>query len=168
MRIRFGVLRRGSPGEAEGCEDENERRTMSTRRFEIPLSTSRRFELLDITAEVRKGVAASGVRDGVAIVFSPHTTAAIRVNEKEERLHQDLEGFLAELADPRSAFRHNAETVDGRPNAWGHLVSFLMGSSAAIPVSNGDLELGGWQAVFFVELDGPRESRKAVVKIVGD
>jgi secondary thiamine-phosphate synthase enzyme len=141
---------------------------LKTSRFEIPIRTSRPFELVDVTDEVRRGVAASGIREGVAVVSSPHTTAAIRVNEKEERLHQDLERFLGELLDPRSAFRHNAQTVDGRPNAWGHLVSFLMASSAAIPVTGGELELGGWQAVFFVELDGPRENRKAVVKVLGE
>ena len=141
---------------------------MKITQSEIGVRTSKSFELVDITAEVQRAVSGSGVADGIALICSPHTTAAIRVNEKEERLHEDMERFLAGLADRRASYRHDAQTVDDRPNAWAHLMTLLMGSSAAVPVHAGRLELGGWQAVFFVELDGPRQGRKALVKIMGE
>ncbi|MHC4778252.1 MAG: secondary thiamine-phosphate synthase enzyme YjbQ [Planctomycetota bacterium] len=135
---------------------------------EIPLTTERRFQILDITDRVSEAVSGSGVRDGFALVYSPHTTAAIRVNELDRRLHDDMEAFLHRLVHPDGPSRHNLETVDDRPNAWGHLVSLLMNASASIPVHDGALEMGGWQSIFFIELDGPRESRKALVRIMGE
>ena len=141
---------------------------MRFHRVEIGVRTERKFQLLDITEAVTRAVSESGIRDGLALVYSPHTTAAIRVNEMEPRLHEDMERFLRELLPPDGPFRHDRETVDGRPNAWGHIVSLLMNASASIPVADGALELGGWQRVFFIELDGPRENRKALVRILGE
>ena len=141
---------------------------MRFHREEIPIRSSRRFQLRDITELVAGVVERSGIREGLAVVYSPHTTAAIRVNEFDRRLHEDIEGFLKELVDPASPSRHNVETVDDRPNAWGHLISLLMDASASIPIFESTLELGGWQSVFFVELDGPRESRKVLVRIMGE
>lgn len=134
---------------------------------EIPLTTTRRFQLVDITTEVRRAVADSGVRRGLALVFTPHTTSAIRVNEDDARLHEDMENLLCELAGQRGPYRHDLRTVDDRPNAWGHLMALLMGASETLPVRDGEIELGTWQTVFFVELDGPRRERTAVVRILG-
>jgi len=135
---------------------------------DIRLRTERRFQLKDITGEVKRIVAQSGVLNGIALVYSPHTTAAIRINEVDERLHQDMERFLSELSPPRGPYRHDLETVDDRPNAWGHLMSLVMDASATVPIHEGALELGGWQALFFVELDGPREDRLAYVRVIGE
>ncbi len=134
---------------------------------EIPLETTRRFQILDITGTVQDAVKASGIARGLALVRSPHTTASIRVNENEPRLHEDMERFLCDLAHPEGAWRHNLQTVDDRPNAWGHLMSLLLGGAAVLPVTEGRIDLGGWQSVFFVELDGPRAARKAFVRVMG-
>jgi secondary thiamine-phosphate synthase enzyme len=136
-------------------------------REEIRLRTERRFQILDITGEVEGVLARSGMEEGWVLVYSPHTTCAIRINEKDARLHEDMERFLCELAHPEGPFRHNLRTVDDRPNAWGHLMALLMDASAALPLSGGALEMGGWQSIFFVELDGPRENRKALVRVMG-
>ena len=141
---------------------------MKIHKCDIPVSTGARFQLVDITSAVAAAVCESGVTEGFALVFSPHATAAVRVNENEPRLHQDMEKFFRGLAVPEMPYRHDADTVDGRPNAWGHLVSMLMGVSAAIPVSSGRLEIGAWQSVFFVELDGPRPGRKVLVRVYGE
>lgn len=140
---------------------------MRTHRAEFEIETGRRFQLVDLTERVAAEVAASGIRVGFVLVFTPHTTAAIRVNEADERLHQDMERFLTELAPPAGPWRHDLKTVDGRPNAWGHVMALLMDASAVVPLRDGRLDLGPWQAVFFVELDGPREHRRACVQVMG-
>jgi secondary thiamine-phosphate synthase enzyme len=134
---------------------------------DIPLATNRRFQLVDITTKVRRAVADSGVRQGFVLVCTPHTTSAIRINEDDARLHEDMENLLCGLAVQRGPYRHDLRTVDDRPNAWGHLMALLMGASEILPVRDGEIELGNWQAVFFVELDGPRRERKAVVRVLG-
>lgn len=134
---------------------------------EITIATNGPVEFVDITERVRDALKASGVSDGLATVFSQHTTCAIRVNERCERLQQDMRAHL-EDAVPRCDYSHDEDTVDGRPNSRGHLMSMILGSSETIPVSGGELALGGWQSVFFVELDGPREERKVTVKVIGE
>jgi secondary thiamine-phosphate synthase enzyme len=140
---------------------------MRCHRDEIRITTTRRFQLIDITEEIRGVVTKSGVTEGQVLVFSPHTTAAIRINEMDARLHEDMERFLDRLSHPEGPYRHNLRTVDDRPNAWGHLMGLIMNASAVIPLSGGEAELGRWQSVFFVELDGPRENRKALVRVMG-
>lgn len=134
---------------------------------EIQFKTSGTVEFLDITSHVESALEKSGIRDGTVTVFTQHTTAAIRINESCERLQADMFGILEKLV-PRADYRHDEDTVDNRRNARAHLASLLLGASETIPVGNGKLLLGTWQSVFFVELDGPRGVRKAVVKIMGD
>lgn len=133
----------------------------------ITIASNARLEFVDITDEVRAAVRASGVSEGLATVFSNHTTCAIRINERCERLQQDMVAHLND-AVPAAAYRHDRDTVDGRPNARGHLMSLLLNASETVPVSGGGLSLGGWQSVFFVELDGPRNERKVTVKVIGE
>lgn len=133
----------------------------------IRLATTRPIEFIDITSRVREALAASGVREGIVSVFTQHTTTAIKINERCDHLQQDMETLLSRLI-PSGAYRHDGDTVDGRPNARGHLMSLLLGAGEAIPVSRGELGLGGWQSVFFVELDGPRPERTVVVKVLGE
>ena len=142
-------------------------KNMKVFKKDVLLDTFARFEALDITGPVTDAVRDSGISEGFALVSTPHATAAIRVNENEQRLQQDMERFLRDLADPQMPYRHDCDTVDGRPNAWGHLMALLMSSSAAIPVCDCALESGPWQSVFFVELDGPRQGRKGLVRVYG-
>ena len=128
----------------------------------FPVDTTKRTEVVDVTGLVEGAVRASGVREGVAIVHSPHTTTAVVVNEREGRLVQDLLEWAARMAPEGAGYRHDA--TDG--NAHAHLRGIMMGASVTIPVTGGRLALGTWQSVLFVELDGPR-SRKLNVQVLG-
>ncbi len=116
----------------------------------IQLQTSRRRELLDITSFVAEAVAASPVAEGVCHIFVPHTTAAVFINEGADPAVGEniLEALAAML--PKIPFKH----MEG--NADAHVLASLVGSSVTVPVSEGTLKLGTWQAIFFLELDGPR------------
>ncbi len=128
----------------------------------LEIRTQSRSECVDVTAEVSEAVKKSGVSEGIAVVFCPHTTAGVIVNEHADPdVAEDILGWLAR-AVPRSAeWRH---TVEG--NADAHVKATLVGSSATVPVSDGRLILGTWQGVFFCEFDGPR-SRHLEVRVLG-
>lgn len=134
---------------------------------EIKISTNDKIDFIDITERVRDACAASGIANGMLTVFTSHTTSAVKINEKCERLQQDMTSFLLNTV-PELKYRHNEQTVDDRPNARSHLMSLLLNASETVPVSGGAPMLGGWQSVFFIELDGPREERKITIKLIGD
>lgn len=143
------------------------------RQFRLTFFTNRAPEFLDITEEVEKAVAESGVREGIVAVFSLHTTAAVCVNEKEPLLLRDLEEFLKRLAPRDLYYCHNDFSIrtenmtpEECPNAHAHCQHLLLGASEAIPVEDGKLLLGRWQRIFLVELDRPRP-REVVVQVVG-
>lgn len=134
---------------------------------EIHFKTSKAVEFLDITSHVTSALEKSGIRNGTATVFTQHTTAAIRINENCARLQADMLQILERLVPP-AAYRHDEDTVDSRKNARSHLTSLILGASETIPTADGKLMLGTWQSVFFIELDGPRMSRGAIVRIIGE
>lgn len=116
----------------------------------IGVSSQRRRQLLDITSFVQQAVEASGVAEGMCHVYVPHTTAALTLNENADpTVGQDLLEAL-ERTLPQVHWRH----AEGNSDA--HFLSTLVGASLTIPISEGELRLGRWQAVYFVELDGPR------------
>ena len=133
----------------------------------IHVSTSKPLEIIDITTEVTAALAASGLDKGQVTVISRHTTAFININEKEERLLEDMEIFLKRLVPKDGNYLHNIKPLDGRHNAHSHLLGLFMNSSETIPFSEGKLLLGQWQSLFFVELDGPRNERTILVQISG-
>ncbi|MGQ9494867.1 MAG: secondary thiamine-phosphate synthase enzyme YjbQ [Thermoanaerobaculaceae bacterium] len=117
----------------------------------LQLVTGRRRELVDITPQVALAVRRSGVENGLCHVFVPHTTAAVFINEgSDPAVGQDILNALEAML-PKIVFRH----AEG--NADAHILASLVGSSVTIPVTGGELALGTWQAVFFLELDGPRQ-----------
>lgn len=135
--------------------------------------TERGPQFVDITDNVRDALRRSGIGAGFAIVFSRHTTAAIRINEAEPQLLCDIEGMLERIAPESSYYRHNDLTVrtvnvteEEDANGHAHCRHFLMGSSEAVPIVAGELFLGRWQRLFLVELDQARE-REVVVQLVG-
>ena len=128
----------------------------------MKISTKEKVEIVDITSEVRREVAESGVKDGLCTVFTLHTTTGIILNEYEERLMEDLKNFLEKIVPSKGSYRHNE--IDS--NADSHLRAILLNPSATIPIVNGDIFLGTWQRVLFVELDGPR-TRNVLLKVVG-
>ena len=128
--------------------------------FEYSLSAAKE-NLYNITPQVREAVSKSGVTDGVAVVYCPHTTAGITINENADPdvVHDMLIGLNKAFPD-RAEFRH------GEGNSSAHLKASAMGASATIIIDNGKLVLGTWQGIYFCEFDPPR-SRKYFVKIIG-
>lgn len=134
---------------------------------DLTVATNDRIEFVDITERVKEAIVGSGIHDGLATVFSKHTTCAIKINERCERLQEDMRAHLDD-AVPAAAYRHDTNTIDGRPNARGHLMSLFLNASESVPVAGGELMMGGWQSIFFVELDGPRSERTVTVKVMGE
>ena len=130
-------------------------------------------EFLDITDDVEALVRRSGIRDGWVLVYSQHTTAALKILEHEPLLLQDLASMLRRIAPPDAAYYHNDFNVrtvnmcpDEHANAHAHCQHLLLGTSETIPLADGRLRFGPWQRIFLIELDSPRE-RGVVVQIVG-
>jgi secondary thiamine-phosphate synthase enzyme len=139
---------------------------MRLHRHQLTLRTTQPLAFVDLTAEVRAWVRASGVRDGLLTVTSRHTTARLTVNEREPRLQADMVRFLERLAPAGEPYGHNAAPVDDRPNAHAHLLGLFLNATETMPVADGDLLLGAWQSLFFVELDGPREARMVHLQLL--
>jgi len=140
----------------------------------LVVTTHQPIQFLDITNEVAELVRAAGVREGVANVFSRHTTAAVCIQEAEPLLLEDLRDFLERNAPAEAHYRHNdfrVRTVhmhdDESPNGHAHCLQLMLGTSESIPVADGELLLGQWQRIFLVELDGPRASREVIIHAIG-
>jgi len=126
----------------------------------LSVKTARRTQLVDVTAQVQKVVASSGVSNGICYLYVPHTTAAITINEcADPDVARDIEGALDRLVPAAGPYRHSEGNSDS------HVKSVLVGASQVIHVEGGKLALGRWQGVFFCEFDGPRE-RLLQVKVV--
>lgn len=126
----------------------------------ISVKTSSRIEMRDITSEVRKEISNSGVKDGIAIVYVPHTTAGITINEgADPAVCRDIIDKLNQLVPANARYHH----MEG--NADSHIKATLVGSSVQLIVENGSIVLGTWQKIFFCEFDGPR-SRRVHIKIL--
>jgi secondary thiamine-phosphate synthase enzyme len=122
--------------------------------------TRRRSEMMDITAEVKAQVARSGVRNGLCLVWVPHTTAGITVNENADpSVQRDILAALDRLVPRDGDYRHSEGNSDG------HVKSTLCGRDVTLIVEEGALALGAWQGVFFLEFDGPRR-RTVLVKVI--
>lgn len=126
----------------------------------IDVSTARRSQMVDITGSVREAVTKAGMKNGLCLVFVPHTTAGITINENADpNVAADMQAVLSRLVPAGAGYAH----AEG--NADAHVKASLMGSSVAVPVDNGDLALGTWQGIIFCEFDGPRR-RKVWVETV--
>ncbi len=126
--------------------------------FEV--STSRRSQLLDVTAEVAAAVERAGVAEGVCHVFVPHTTAGVTINEgADPDVARDIEARLAQMVPHEAGYQH----AEG--NADSHIKTVLIGPECTAPVRGGKLALGTWQAVFLCEWDGPRTRRVQVAVV---
>jgi secondary thiamine-phosphate synthase enzyme len=130
---------------------------------EFHISTKSRNQMIDITSQVRSLAGQAGVADGDVIVYCPHTTAAITINENADpSVPHDMLLTLEELLPQhRSGYRHSEGNSDS------HCKSSLVGCSEQILIKGGSLQLGTWQGIFFCEFDGPR-SRKVIVQIRGE
>ena len=128
----------------------------------LRVKTGRRTQLLDVTEQVERLVAAAGVVSGVCYLYVPHTTAGVMINEHfDPDVATDLEGVFERLVPRSGPYRHSEGNSDS------HAKAVLTGTSQMILVEQGKLVLGQWQGVFFCEFDGPRE-RKMWVRVMGD
>jgi secondary thiamine-phosphate synthase enzyme len=133
---------------------------MGTHLEEIPVRTTRREEMIDVTTLVRAAVRRTGVEAGVAYIYCPHTTAGVTIQENADPdVRTDLLGHLVRLVPHDAGFRHSEGNSDA------HIKTSLVGPSQVVPLDEGQLGLGTWQSVFFCEFDGPR-SRKLLVKVL--
>ncbi|MBP6772854.1 MAG: secondary thiamine-phosphate synthase enzyme YjbQ [Gemmatimonadaceae bacterium] len=141
---------------------------MNVARHQLQVETTAPIEVIDISDRVRAWVRASGVRNGLLTVMSLHTTARVNLNERESELQHDMVAFLTRLVPREGAYRHNVQTVDDRDNAHAHLLGLMLNASESIPVADGALVMGGWQSIFFIELDGPRARREVELHLIGE
>ena len=127
------------------------------------LNTYERIEIHDITQEIQLIVGQSSCKIGVVNIYNRHSTSGIVINENEKGLLKDFQDVLENLVPSNENYNHNR--IDN--NADSHIRSFLIGNTVTIPLYDGKLDLGTWQSIFFVELDGPRR-RKVTVTVMGD
>lgn len=126
-------------------------------------NTRERREYVNITADVERIVKASGIRDGMALVSAMHITAAVYVNDAESGLIQDIDEWLDRLAPVDPNYRHHRT---GEDNGDAHLKSLLLHHEVIVPVTDGKLDFGPWQQIYYAEFDGRRKKR-VVVKVIG-
>jgi secondary thiamine-phosphate synthase enzyme len=118
----------------------------------LELKTSERMEIIDITQEINSTVTESSVQTGLLNVFSRHSTSSIVINENEPGLVEDFKNLLIRIVPEETGYNH--DKIDN--NADSHQRSLILGNSVNVPIEDGKMELGTWQSVFFIELDGPR------------
>jgi len=126
----------------------------------LRVKTTSRIEMIDITSEVQRLVSEEGINEGICLVYCPHTTAGVVINEHADpSVAEDIASALTEQYPHRRAWRH----LEG--NADAHVKSAVVGISTMIPITGGRLALGTWQGIFFCEFDGPR-SRELYIQIM--
>lgn len=134
----------------------------------IKIDSSSNFQIIDITSDIITVLndikKEKKFDEGIVSIFTKHSTSAIRVNENEKGLLNDFEKVLKDLIRENDNYRH--DVIDN--NAASHIRAFLLGSSETIPISDGRLNLGTWQSIFFIELDGPRRSRTIDLTFIVD
>ena len=132
----------------------------------LTFRTERRREFINITPEVERLVQESGVQEGLCLVNAMHITASVFINDDEGGLHEDFERWLEQLAphEPVSKYLHNRT---GEDNADGHLKRSILGREVVVAVTNGRLDFGPWEQIFYGEFDG-RRPKRVMVKIIGE
>jgi secondary thiamine-phosphate synthase enzyme len=132
----------------------------------LVLNTDKRREFINITPEVEALIGKSGVKEGLCLVNAMHITASVFINDDESGLHQDFDEWLEKLApfEPISQYRHNRT---GEDNGDAHLKRTIMGREVVVAVTEGKLDFGPWEQIFYGEFDGRRRKR-ILVKIIGE
>lgn len=139
---------------------------MKSFRKELWFNTKQRREFINITPQVEACLSESRIKEGLILVNAMHITASVFINDDESGLHQDYETWLESLAphEPVSHYRHNRT---GEDNGDAHLKRQIMGREVVVAVTNGHLDFGPWEQIFYGEFDGRRKKR-VLVKIIGD
>ena len=132
----------------------------------LTFKTKTRRAFVNITPDIEKLVAKSGVKEGLCLVNAMHITASVFINDNESGLHHDYEKWLEELAphEPIDHYRHNDT---GEDNADAHLKRQVMGREVVVAITNGELDFGPWETIFYGEFDG-RRNKRVLVKIIGE
>ena len=138
---------------------------MKSYKKELWFNTTKRREYINITRDVEKCLKESGIQEGLLLCNAMHITSSIFINDNEPGLHQDFENFLEKLAPekPYAQYAHNGY----EDNADAHLKRTIMGREAVIAITNGQLDFGPWEQIFYGEYDGKRKKR-VLVKIIGE
>ncbi len=138
---------------------------MKSYRKELWFKTNKRRELINITQDVDKCLAESGIEEGLVLVNAMHITSSVFINDDESGLHHDLEVWLEKLAPekPYSQYKHNGF----EDNADAHLKRTIMGREVVVAITQGKLDFGPWEQIFYGEFDGMRQKR-VLVKIIGE
>jgi secondary thiamine-phosphate synthase enzyme len=139
---------------------------MKSHRKELWFNIPARRGFVNITREVESAIRESGVREGLALVNAMHITASVFINDDESGLHNDYDKWLEKLAphEPAAQYRHNDT---GEDNADAHMKRQLMGREVVVAITNGQLDFGPWEQIFYGEFDGRRRKR-VLVKIIGE
>lgn len=130
----------------------------------LTFQTKKHREYLNITPEVEEALRESGIREGMILVSAMHITAAVYVNDAESGLIQDIDEWLETLAPYKADYRHHRT---GETNGDSHLKSLLMHHEIIAPVTNGRLDFGPWQQIYYAEFDGQRPKR-LIIKVMGE
>ena len=134
--------------------------------FEFSIKTSQRNDFIDITDKIHKSIMESGIIDGICVIFNPHTTAGITINENADPdVRVDMKNYFNELVpENKKYYEHTSEGPDDMP---AHIKSSLLGNSVTIPITDGRLNLGTWQGIYLCEHRNHGGSRKILITING-
>lgn len=134
---------------------------MEIKKINIKINTTKKFQIIDITSEINN---ICEIKRGIVNIFTKHSTSAILINENESGLLNDIEMLLEKIIPENNGYLH--DMADN--NAASHLKSSILSSNQTIPIHNNKLDLGTWQSIFFIELDGPRKSRIIDLTFIGE
>ena len=127
-------------------------------------NTKNRIEFINITSKVEEIVRKSGTKEGLVLVNAMHITASVYINDAENGLIEDYKGWLKKLVAMDKDYKHN---LTGEDNAYAHLMRTIMGREVVVAITNGKLDFGPWEQIYYAEFDGQRKKR-VMVKVVGE
>ncbi len=127
-------------------------------------NTEKEIEFINITNRVEDAVKKSGIEEGLVLVNAMHITASVYINDAESGLIEDYKEWLHKLVDRKKSYKHN---LTGEDNAYAHLMRTIMGREVVVAVSEGKLDLGPWEQIYYGEFDGKRKKR-VLIKVIGE
>ncbi|MFW5846768.1 MAG: secondary thiamine-phosphate synthase enzyme YjbQ [Nanoarchaeota archaeon] len=137
---------------------------MKTYTHHLKLHTEKRIDFINITNEVQKAVDESGIKEGLVLINPMHITASVFINDNESGLIQDFQNWLEKLAPKNFNYNHHQT---GEDNGFSHLWRTIMGRETTVSISEGKLDFGTWETIFYGEFDGQRD-KKILIKIIGE
>jgi secondary thiamine-phosphate synthase enzyme len=130
----------------------------------LKIISNKEKEIINITSQIERVLKESGIKEGLCLVNSMHITSSVFINDNESGLHEDIMKWLEQLAPVKQDYKHHKT---GETNADAHLKRTIMGREVVIAITNGELDFGPWENIFYGEFDGKRQKR-VLVKIIGE